>query len=104
MGKFVKKPIVIEAIQMTTEMRQNLGPFPDWALEALTASRTEKISNSERIFIETPEGVMEVKDGDWIIRGIKGEVYPCKPDIFEATYNPVLPSEGIVIRVNDERR
>lgn len=39
--------------------------------------------------IKTLEGVMRADPGDWIIRGIKGEIYPCKPDIFEATYEPV---------------
>ena len=39
--------------------------------------------------IHTPEGVMSVSNGDWIIKGVKGEFYPCKPDIFEMTYEPV---------------
>ena len=41
------------------------------------------------VFINTLEGTMYAKVGDWIIRGVKGEFYPCKPDIFEATYEPV---------------
>ena len=89
MAEFRKKQIVIEAVQMTKEMRNNLGPFPDWAMGALTAKRTEKIHNSERVYIETLEGIMEVKDEDWIIRGVKGEIYPCKPDIFSASYDTV---------------
>ncbi|WP_422929019.1 hypothetical protein [Singulisphaera sp. PoT] len=41
-----------------------------------------------QLCIPTPEGVMLANPGDWIITGVKGEVYPCKPDIFEATYEP----------------
>jgi hypothetical protein len=88
MSKFRKKPVIIEAVQMTKQMRNDLGPFPDWALPHLTASRTEKIENSEVVTVRTLEGDLHVSDDDWLIRGVKGEVYPCKPDIFEATYEP----------------
>ena len=89
MPKFRKKPVVIEAVQMTKQMRNDFGPFPDWALPHLTASRTEKIKNSETVVIKTLEGEMRVSDNDWIIRGVQDEVYLCKPDIFAATYEPV---------------
>lgn len=89
MPKFRKKPVVIEAVQMTKQMRNDLGPFPDWALPFLVASRTGKIENSEVVVVKTLEGDMTVSDNDWIIRGVKGEVYPCRPDIFEATYDRV---------------
>ena len=42
----------------------------------------------DSLLIKTPEGTMRADPGDWIIRGVKGEIYPCKPDIFEATYEP----------------
>lgn len=87
--KFRKKPIVIEAIQMTPEMRQNFGPFPEWALPHLEGESVEKIANSQRVFVKTLEGRMHVSDGDYLICGVQGEVYPCKPDIFEATYEAV---------------
>jgi hypothetical protein len=89
MAKYRKKPVVIEAIQVTKEMRNNFGPFPEWAVPHLVGSRTEKIHNSETVGVKTLEGVMNVSDGDWLIQGVKGEVYPCKPDIFAATYDPV---------------
>jgi hypothetical protein len=49
-----------------------------------------------RVFvqIQTLEGTMRADEGDWIIRGVKGELYPCKPDIFEATYEPAEREEG----------
>lgn len=87
--KYRKKPVVIEAVQVTKQMRNNFGPFPEWALPHLEAGRTEKIENSEWIKVKTLEGDMNVSDGDYLIKGIQGEVYPCKPDIFEATYEVV---------------
>ena len=89
MAKFRKKPVVIDAVQMTPEMRRNGGPFPDWVLPHLDMSRTEKIDNSELIHVKTLEGWMLVSDWDWLICGVKQEVYSCKPDIFEATYDEV---------------
>lgn len=89
MAKYRKKPVVIEAVQVTDAMRKLGGPFPPWALPHLEQSRTEKIENSEEIHVKTLEGLMHVSPNDWLIRGVKGEVYPCKPDIFEATYEPV---------------
>lgn len=60
MAKFRKKPVVIEAYQTDKELK-----------------------------IETLEGVMTANPGDWIITGVNGEQYPCKPGIFEKTYEPV---------------
>jgi hypothetical protein len=76
MSKFRKKPVVIEARQWTYEKWKE---FPEVVV-------------AERAFtgtIETLEGPHVVSEGDWIITGVKGEKYPCKPDIFEMTYEPV---------------
>lgn len=84
---FRKKPVVIEAIRL----QQRFG-WPDWLHDAVSANRIithglGKYGEGEvYIEIETLEGVMRGNEGDWIIRGVKGEIYPCKPDIFEATY------------------
>ena len=75
--KYRKKPIIIEAIQWTGE---NVTEVREFCKPRTTATEPG------RVYIETLEGVMAANIGDWIIRGIKGEVYPCKPDIFEATY------------------
>lgn len=80
MSKFRKKPVVIEAWCNDGTM------MPDWVANACNGG--DKIAGSGPLFIPTLEGVMEAKPGDWIIRGVKGEVYPCKPDIFTATYDP----------------
>lgn len=79
MPKFVKKPVVIEAWCNLDD-----SPFPDWVSNAETGREPGGV-----ILIETLEGTMRAQMGDWIIKGVKGEVYPCKPDIFEATYEPV---------------
>ncbi|KUP22405.1 hypothetical protein AWJ19_27695 [Paenibacillus sp. DMB5] len=77
--KYRKKPVVIEAWQNADDTG-----WPDWLDDADAGREPGGV-----ILINTLEGVMRADLGDWIIRGIKGEVYPCKPDIFEATYEPV---------------
>ena len=88
--KFRKKPVVIEAFQLGAE-------WPDWWSDAITAkiATTHNYDGSLRggpdyAMISTLEGMMRAERGHWIIKGIKGEIYPCKPDIFEATYEPVV--------------
>jgi hypothetical protein len=83
--KYRKKPIVIEAIQLPAEEDTNVDPFIDWADEHGLEYTSERDGS---IGIETLEGVMTGSPGDWIIKGIKGEFYPCKPDIFAASYEP----------------
>lgn len=85
---FRKKPIIIEAIQLTRETVQEcydfIGAkhnFPECGMGIDPEDGQFKLT--------TLEGVMTVSVGDWIIRGIKGEYYPCKDDIFVATYDEV---------------
>lgn len=81
--KFRKKPIVIEAIQFTGSNCRECLRFmrePAWD--------NDMLHESDHPVIHTLEGSMETSPGDWIIRGVKGEYYPCKPDIFEASYEP----------------
>lgn len=78
--KYRKKPIVIEAFKW------GLEDPPRWWLDAKYI--TVGVGNGNA-FIPTLEGIHEAKRGDMIIQGIKGEIYPCKPDIFEATYEEV---------------
>lgn len=77
-GRFTKKPVTIEAVRYD-------GTFP---LEFLADDESVMSADDSQggILIETLEGTMRASVGDWIIRGVKGELYPCKPDIFEATY------------------
>ena len=93
MYKYRKKPVVIEAFQMTEERRDTYSMWPVWLRQAWdkgTVYPTVKGARNGTVSIETLEGLMLVNFGDWIIRGIQGELYPCAPDIFEATYEPVI--------------
>ncbi len=91
--KFRKKPIVIEAFQWTGD-RDQVGE-PEWIVDAINKQNvffSQPGTPEVTMMIQTLEGTMEASRGDWIIRGMKGELYPCKPDIFEATYEPVAPT------------
>lgn len=95
--KFRKKPIVIEAYQMTKERRANNASWPEWLHDAWQLDRnrpgwlgpTEEGTENGTLSINTLEGRHLVSWGDWIIRGVKGELYPVKCDIFYATYDEV---------------
>lgn len=82
--KFRKKPIVIDAEQFIPE-KNVLGKMSS---NILTVYRDE-VHSETGWMISTLEGTMEVTPNDWIIVGVNGEVYPCKPDIFEKTYDKV---------------
>jgi len=83
--QFRKKPVVIEAWRVPTSPGLTDSVPPTWLIGALL--RHEVITHpAGQISIPTPEGVMVANRGDWIIRDVKGELYPCKNDIFEATY------------------
>ena len=81
MPQFRKKPVVIEARQFTTNNEagssRQMDDLADWA-----SARHDGTA----LYIDTLEGTYRADVGDWIIRGVKGEFYPCKPDIFAATY------------------
>lgn len=81
MSKFRKKPVIIEAQRYTCD-----GPLPFAEENVLQYDEDE-----HRQYISTLEGPLWISEGDWIIRGVKGEFYPCKPDIFAATYELVEP-------------
>jgi hypothetical protein len=95
--RYRKKPVVIEAFQMTHRRRLSNEDWPEWLNYAWQKERHEigavyptvPGSQSGKISIKTLEGEMLVGWGDYIIQGVKGELYPCKEDIFEATYEAV---------------
>lgn len=86
--KFRKKPVVVEAFQTHPNDGLTRRLPPGWMIEALLSGRVVINASDGAFMIKTLEGVMRAEVGDWIIRGVKGELYPCKPDIFEATYEP----------------
>jgi hypothetical protein len=83
MAKFRKKPVVIEAAQWDGKMT-TVEPL----LARSTVTEIGQDFLEPDLIIPTLEGEMRAKVGDWIILGVAGELYPCKPDIFEATYEP----------------
>lgn len=90
--KFRKKPIVIEAYQLTDG--DATAPTPRWLIDAVIIGQVVLIGSDGKARIKTLEGTMTADLGDWIIRGVKGELYPCKPDIFAATYDPVQAAKA----------
>lgn len=79
MPKYRKKPVVIEAVRIP------YATVPNWLSAALAKGDVWSDGN-KGLRIKTLEGVMHASPGDYIIQGVKGEIYPCKPDIFDATY------------------
>ena len=81
MARYKTKPCEIEACHF------NVDNIPDWFVEALIRNEV-KIYNTDKVhcLIETSEGTIRGDVGDYIIKGLKGELYPCKPDVFEKKY------------------
>lgn len=99
MSKFRKKPVVIEAVQYKGNGNFDNPALPDWIWKAFEEKTLFPQQNgSDPLQIKTLEGVLTVATDDFIIKGVNGEIYPCKPDIFEKTYESVQEEEG-----NDER-
>jgi len=95
--EYRKKPVVVEAFQMTEARRWDNSEWPDWLHQAWNMEPQEgamwceqyKGDDHTQLYLGTKEGVHIVTFGEWIIRGVQGELYPCKPDIFAATYEKV---------------
>lgn len=83
MAKFRKKPVIIDAYWYNHKPDNYR---PDWFSDAVSANKI--ITYSDHAKIVTLEGVMRADLNDWIIKGVAGEFYPCKPEIFVATYEP----------------
>lgn len=78
---YIKLPIVIEAF------RYNVDPRPEWFTEKVSSN--DIITHEDYCVIQTPEGNMRADVGMWVIKGIRDEIYPCMPDVFQATYAKV---------------
>jgi len=87
--KYRKKPVVVEAMQFTDESKDRVFNFVGSQNGFASFDKNEHPA----LIIRTLEGEMTTNVGDWVIKGIKGEFYPCKPDIFEQTYEAVQESE-----------
>ena len=89
--KYRKKPVVIEAFHFNDpdvfESEETVS-LPKWLIDAIV-NESICVDQENNYSIKTLEGLMRISAGDWIIKGVKGELYPCKPDIFKATYDLV---------------
>ena len=86
--KFRKKPVVIDATSWDGTVEEATRII-NWVLDGGgTARLVEWTDDTWALHIDTLEGTMTARPNDWIIRGVQGEHYPCKPDIFDATYEP----------------
>lgn len=103
MAKFRKKPVVVEAVQYRAGIEDGWAHlWDDGVVAGFWATKTEADAHPPRVdgriagrtvpVIRTLEGLHAISAGDWIITGVKGERYPCKPGIFAATYEPVHPA------------
>ena len=89
MARYRKKPVIIEAVQFNGFNKENgqvdLNERPEWLINEF-GKKIIFFDKRNTLTIKTLEGNMIANIGDWIIKGVKGEYYPCKPEIFEATY------------------
>lgn len=100
MSTFRKKPVVIEAFRILSGEE-----MPPWFMSALERGDAVLDRSINEIDIKTLEGTMHADYGDWVIRGVKGEIYPCKPDIFDATYTPAdAPLAEATVRITPDVR
>lgn len=95
MAKYRKKPVIIEAIQFNGDNCEEIIEFTNNTAHCLA-------THTPLIIIPTLEGDHQARTGDWVIKGVKDEFYPCKPDIFDATYEvvntpdiPTVTEEGL---------
>jgi len=80
--KYRKRPVVVDAVRWTGSMSIEIQEF-------MSDSEREPIVTDDSLVIPTPEGDMVARKGDYIIKGVEGEFYPCKPSVFKDTYEPV---------------
>lgn len=89
MPKYRKKPVVVEACRYMIDIY-----MPDWFMDKVT-DNTIIIHADGTCDIKTLEGTMKANYGDYIIKGVQGEFYPCKPDIFEQTYEEIVENGNL---------
>ncbi len=92
MPRYRKKPVEVEAFQFTKDRSYDACAWPQWLIDAFDGKIRERGGNSIWITDDgwmcgTLEGPHEITFGDYIVQGVQGELYPCKPDIFEQTYD-----------------
>lgn len=87
-ARYRKRPVVIEAVLWTGDNKAEVWQLFEGTDGGYIADSQSTRQTPGDLYIRTLEGTMHAERGDWIIKGVQGEVYPCKPSIFEATYEP----------------
>ena len=89
MAKYRKKPVIVETVQLRWDTWDEMCDFA--GVGKLTDGKPEGCQDGEKIGLNIPtlEGLHHASENDWIIKGVADELYPCKPDIFEKTYEKV---------------
>lgn len=87
--KYRKKPVVVEAVEFYSNIPESVNEAKVFAGKYFADYQEHYASDKRIYFIRTLEGEMKLTDGDYIIQGVNGEYYPCKPDIFHKTYEVV---------------
>lgn len=93
MPQYRKKPVIVEAFRLPEEGDYMVEGFIEWA--QANDFHNYLSDRDEGLLIETLEGSMRADPGDWIIKGVAGEFYPCKHEIFKETYEPVVPAAPV---------
>ena len=91
MARYRKRPVEVEAFQIETGT-MGAHDYPQWFADALASGKVCQRRSPDHpveCTVRTLEGDMDANLGDYVIRGVKGELYPCKPDVFEMTYEKV---------------
>ena len=96
--RYQSNPVIVEAFQYDGDLMGSDGKYyvPDWAVEAYEKRvmyyKVMRIGEPPcELFVDTPAGTLHVSVGDYVIKGTKGELYPCKPDIFQEIYSRYVP-------------
>lgn len=101
MPRYQKKPVVIEAERVSvlhSAAARDWNALPKWVAEAYQQGNLLFACRPDRIEVRTLEGTMTAHVGDVLIRGVKGEIYPCKPDIFAETYRVPRIAGAVLVR------
>lgn len=100
MAKYVKRPVTVDAVKWEGDwIVDGIDEAPDWVHERLAAG-VLYFKDQGDLYVRTLEGDMRVEVGDYLVRGVRGELYPVKPDIFEETYEEVGDLNGYTVSIN----
>lgn len=84
--KYIKKPIPVEAVQISEDKNDIIENYPQWFCDAFDSGKIRSSFAFTGLIVSTLEGEMYAPWGSYIICGVEGELYPCKKEIFEKTY------------------